>query len=102
MSLASYRAALSRDNYMAEKKGFEPLRRFRPPGFQDQSLQPDLGISPFPSLKEQIDYITLKKIKSTIRNTFFTFFCMFHTIYMSFLSKINLKSSKKIKFLTIF
>ena len=65
MSLASYRAALSRDNYMAEKKGFEPLRRFRPPGFQDQSLQPDLGISPFPSLKEQIDYITLKKIKST-------------------------------------
>ena len=31
---------------MAEKKGFEPLRRCRPPGFQDQSLQPDLGISP--------------------------------------------------------
>ena len=44
--------------YMAEKKGFEPLRRCRPPGFQDQSLQPDLGISPFPSLKEQIDYNT--------------------------------------------
>ena len=25
---------------MAEKEGFEPPRRFRPPGFQDQSLQP--------------------------------------------------------------
>ena len=46
MSLASYRAALSRDNIMAEKKGFEPLRRCRPPGFHDQSLQPDLGIPP--------------------------------------------------------
>ena len=31
---------------MAEKEGFEPPRRFRPPGFQDRSLQPDLGISP--------------------------------------------------------
>ena len=31
---------------MAEKEGFEPPRRCRPPGFQDQSLQPDLGISP--------------------------------------------------------
>ena len=46
MSLASYRAALSRDT-LAEKKGFEPLRRFRPSGFQDRSLQPDLGISPY-------------------------------------------------------
>ena len=33
-------------NFMAEKEGFEPPRRCRPPGFQDQSLQPDLGISP--------------------------------------------------------
>ena len=31
---------------MAEKEGFEPPRRFRPPGFQDRSLQPDLGIPP--------------------------------------------------------
>ena len=31
---------------MAEKEGFEPPRRLRPPGFQDRSLQPDLGISP--------------------------------------------------------
>ena len=31
---------------MAEEKGFEPLRRRRPPGFQDQSLQPNLGIPP--------------------------------------------------------
>ena len=60
MSLASYRAALSRDNYMAEKKGFEPLRRFRPPGFQDQSLQPDLGISPHLPQLEQTKYIKIK------------------------------------------
>ncbi len=33
-------------NQMAEKEGFEPPRRCRPPGFQDRSLQPDLGISP--------------------------------------------------------
>ena len=33
-------------NKVAEKEGFEPPRRCRPPGFQDQSLQPDLGISP--------------------------------------------------------
>ena len=31
---------------VAEKEGFEPPRRCRPPGFQDRSLQPDLGISP--------------------------------------------------------
>ena len=31
---------------MAEKEGFEPPRRRRPPGFQDRSLQPNLGISP--------------------------------------------------------
>ena len=34
-------------NILAEKEGFEPPRRCRPPGFQDQSLQPDLGISPY-------------------------------------------------------
>ena len=50
MSPTSYRTAPSRDIIkqiqMAEKEGFEPPRRFRPPGFQDRSLQPDLGISP--------------------------------------------------------
>ena len=50
MSPTSYQAALSRDiiykQVMAEKEGFEPPRRRRPPGFQDRSLQPDLGIPP--------------------------------------------------------
>ena len=48
MSPTSYQTAPSRDIklLMAEKEGFEPPRRFRPAGFQDQSLQPDLGISP--------------------------------------------------------
>ena len=45
MSPTSYQAAPPRD-IMAEKEGFEPPRRRRPPGFQDRSLQPDLGISP--------------------------------------------------------
>ena len=31
---------------MAEEEGFEPPRGFPPAGFQDQSLQPDLGIPP--------------------------------------------------------
>ena len=31
---------------MAEKEGFEPPRLLHPVGFQDRSLQPDLGISP--------------------------------------------------------
>ena len=31
---------------MAEKEGFEPPRLLQPVGFQDRSLQPDLGISP--------------------------------------------------------
>ena len=48
MSPTSYQAALLRDIklWMAEKEGFEPPRRLRPVGFQDRSLQPDLGISP--------------------------------------------------------
>ena len=49
MSPTSYQTAPLRDinkNKLAEKEGFEPPRRRRPPGFQDQSLQPDLGISP--------------------------------------------------------
>ena len=48
MSPTSYQAAPPRDKIyiMAEEKGFEPLRRLRPPGFQDRSLQPDLGIPP--------------------------------------------------------
>ena len=32
---------------MAEEAGFEPARALTPVGFQDRSLQPDLGISPF-------------------------------------------------------
>ena len=45
---------------MAEEKGFEPLRRFRPAGFQDQSLQPDLGIPPILVFRhEQFDYSIL-------------------------------------------
>ena len=32
---------------MAEEAGFEPARAFTPVGFQDRSLQPDLGIPPF-------------------------------------------------------
>ena len=31
---------------MAEEAGFEPARAFTPVGFQDRSLQPDLGIPP--------------------------------------------------------
>ena len=45
---------------MAEKEGFEPLRRCRPPGFQDQSLQPDLGISPC-SYKNKLIIAHIKK-----------------------------------------
>ena len=32
---------------MAEEAGFEPARAFTPVGFQDRSLQPDLGIPPY-------------------------------------------------------
>ena len=32
---------------MAEEEGFEPPRDHSPAGFQDQSLQPDLGIPPY-------------------------------------------------------
>ena len=40
--------ALLRDlKKMVEKEGFEPPRLLHPVGFQDRSLQPDLGISPF-------------------------------------------------------
>ena len=49
--------------FMAEKEGFEPPRRRRPPGFQDRSLQPDLGISPYPLcvlFKRQLDYSIYK------------------------------------------
>ena len=40
---------------MAEKEGFEPPRRFRPAGFQDRSLQPDLGISPLWCLRPDLN-----------------------------------------------
>ena len=32
---------------MAEEAGFEPARALTPVGFQDRSLQPDLGIPPY-------------------------------------------------------
>ena len=32
--------------YMAVQVGFEPTRAFTPVGFQDRSLQPDLGTAP--------------------------------------------------------
>ena len=61
MSPTSYQAAPPRDIIkMAEKEGFEPPRRRRPPGFQDRSLQPDLGISPkHLNVFDKIDYNTL-------------------------------------------
>ena len=33
-------------DFMAEEEGFEPPRLLQPVGFQDRSLQPDLGIPP--------------------------------------------------------
>ena len=54
---------------MAEKEGFEPPRRFRPPGFQDRSLQPDLGISPMFVRNELI--IPYYKTKSQVKNLIF-------------------------------
>ena len=70
MSPTSYQAAPPRDIIkMAEKEGFEPPRRRRPPGFQDRSLQPDLGISPF--FKIQMNYSTNKTTKSTKKLIFF-------------------------------
>ena len=57
---------------MAEKEGFEPPRRRRPPGFQDRSLQPDLGISPIPLhykiLILQAIYELYHKIFDTVNN----------------------------------
>ena len=47
MSLASYQTALLRDIKMAEEEGFEPPLGRPTAGFQDRSLQPDLGIPPF-------------------------------------------------------
>ena len=47
MSLASYQAALLRDIKVAEEEGFEPPLGLPTAGFQDRSLQPDLGIPPF-------------------------------------------------------
>ena len=47
MSPASYRAAPSRDIIDGGGKGIRtPAPLSRPPGFQDRSLQPDLGIPP--------------------------------------------------------
>ena len=46
MSLASYQTALLRDVVMAEEEGFEPPLGCPTAGFQDRSLQPDLGIPP--------------------------------------------------------
>ena len=41
---------------MAEEAGFEPARAFTPVGFQDRSLQPDLGIPPFISDNIQLNW----------------------------------------------
>ena len=48
MSPASYRAAPSRDKFTyGGGKGIRtPALLTQPPGFQDRSLQPDLGIPP--------------------------------------------------------
>ena len=46
MSLASYQAALLRDVKVAREEGFEPPLGRPTAGFQDRSLQPDLGIPP--------------------------------------------------------
>ena len=65
MSPTSYQTAPSRDmillnmlfkKSMAEEEGFEPPRGHPPAGFQDQSLQPDLGIPP------EIKKLIIKKI----------------------------------------
>ena len=48
MSPTSYRAAPSRDNFFGGGKGIRtPAPISRPVGFQDRSLQPDLGIPPY-------------------------------------------------------
>ena len=47
MSPVSYQLLYPAIEKMAEKEGFEPPRLLHPVGFQDRSLQPDLGISPF-------------------------------------------------------
>ena len=64
MSPASYRAAPSRDIIDGGGKGIRtPASLARPVGFQDRSLQPDLGIPPYP--RQQIDYITTENMMST-------------------------------------
>ena len=55
MSPTSYQLLYSAIRKMAEKEGFEPPRLLHPVGFQDRSLQPDLGISPFISWWTQQD-----------------------------------------------
>lgn len=45
---------------MAEKEGFEPPRLLHPVGFQDQSLQPDLGISPYNFYQNMVDLLGLE------------------------------------------
>ena len=47
MSPVSYQLLYPAIEKMAEKEGFEPPRLLHPVGFQDRSLQPDLGISPY-------------------------------------------------------
>ena len=47
MSPVSYQLLYPAVEKMAEKEGFEPPRLLHPVGFQDRSLQPDLGISPY-------------------------------------------------------
>lgn len=47
-------------SFMAEKEGFEPPRLLHPVGFQDQSLQPDLGISPYNFYQNMVDLLGLE------------------------------------------
>ena len=63
---------------MAEKEGFEPPRRRRPPGFQDRSLQPNLGISPHIAFSNSKYILTHIFIKC---QHFFDFHLVFRNLY---------------------
>ena len=60
MSPTSYQLLYSAIRKMAEKEGFEPPRLLHPVGFQDQSLQPDLGISPYNFCQNMVDLLGLE------------------------------------------
>ena len=60
MSPTSYQLLYSAIRKMAEKEGFEPQRLLHPVGFQDKSLQPDLGISPYNFYQNMVDLLGLE------------------------------------------